>query len=163
MCVLIVAVGACARFQPTAPAFKASDYTLAGQEQSFTLKDKSVHYNPDLLRAGVSRNEIKTAFGEPNSSRTTDSGLIEDVYAFNPDGTKFVNPTLRARNLALGFFTMGTSVAVRQARLHLTEQKLTLFHVNYGANDTISAVTQEKLPGAPAALPPPPSGSSDPG
>ena len=93
--------------------------------------------------------------GSRNGSRTTDSGLIEDVYAFNPDGTKFVNPQLRARNFALGFFTMGTSVAVRQARIALKERKLTLFHVTYSPDDKIQSVNVEKRSGAPDQLPSP--------
>ena len=79
--------------------------------------------------------------------------MIEDVYAFNPDGSKFVDPELRARNVALGFFTMGVSVGVRQARLALIERKLTLFHVFYTPNDTIQSVTEERLQNAPERLP----------
>lgn len=142
---LATAVSACARFQPTTPA--------AGMTQSITLKDSSIHYDPPVLEGGMRREQVLAAFGDPNSSRTTDNGVIEDVYAFNPDGSKFVDPQLRVRNVALGFFTMGTSVAVRQARLALTERKLTLFHVIYTSSDTIRSVTQERLAGAPDRLP----------
>lgn len=150
---VVIAVSGCARFQPTMPAASSSDYTVAGMEQSVTMKDTSIHYDPAVFTVGASRDQVQKAFGDPNSSRTTDSGQIEDVYAFNPDGAKFVNPQLRARNFALGYFTMGTSVAVRQARLYLTERNLTLFHVIYGPNDTIQSVTEERLSGAPETLP----------
>ncbi len=150
---LAIAVCACARFQPTAPATSASDYTPTGIQQSVTMKDSSVHYDPSMLKAGATRTQVQAAFGDPNATRTTDSGAVEDVYAFNPDGTKFVNPKLRARNIALGFFTAGTSVAVREARLALQENKLTLFHVLYASDDTIASVTPERLSGAPASLP----------
>ncbi len=147
------AVSACARFQPTTPAMSASDYTPTGMAQSVTMKDSSVHYDPSVLKVGTARSQVQAVWGDPNGTQTTDSGQIQDVYAFNPDGTKFVNPKTRARNIALGFFTAGTSVLVRQARLALQEKKLTLFHVLYAPDDTIQSVTPEKLSGAPEALP----------
>lgn len=142
---LMMLASACAPFQPTTPAVSASDYTVAGLQQSATLKDPSITYDAAAFVAGTGRDQILSRFGDPNSSRTTDSGLIEDVYAFNPDGSKFVNPQVRPRNMALAFFTMGTSVAVRQARLHLQEQKLTLVHVVYGPDDKLQSVSEEKL------------------
>jgi hypothetical protein len=114
---------ACARFQPTQAATSPSDYSLSGLTQSVTMKDSSVHYDPAVLTTGKSRQQVEAAFGEPNASQTNDAGMLEDVYAFNPDGTKFANPQVRPRNFALAFLTMGTSVAVRQARLHLAVQK----------------------------------------
>ena len=131
MYVAIVAAGlsACARFQPSAPAASPSDYTLTGMTQSVTMKNSSVRYDPAMLKPGKTRDEVQAAFGDPNASRTTDAGLIEDVYAFAPDGSKFVDPQIRPRNIALGFFTMGTSIAVLQARLHLAEENLALYHI----------------------------------
>jgi hypothetical protein len=147
---LALVLTACARFQPTTPAISPSNYSLSGVTQSITLKDSSIHYDPAVLKAGNSRQNVEAAFGEPNASRTTDSGQTEDVYAFNPDGSKFVNPQLRPRNFALAFFTMGTSVAVRQARLHFTEEKLTLYHVVYDGDGAIESVREEKMSNAPA-------------
>ncbi len=158
--VLLLCLPACARFQPTQPAVSASDYSAAGMQQSFTMSDSSTRYDPKVLEVGASRSSVLAAYGDPNGSRTTDSGLIEDAYAFNPDGTKFVNPQLRARNFALGFFTMGASVGVRQARLALKERKLTLFHVTYSPDDKIQMVNMEKLSGAPDQLPAPTEGTS---
>ena len=59
----------------------------------------------------------------PTPRKRPPSGLAEDVYAFNPDGSKFVNPQTQARNIAAAIFTAGTSVAVRQARIHMTERE----------------------------------------
>lgn len=146
---LALALPACARFQPTTPAISPSNYSLAGMTQSVTMKDSSIHYDPAVLKIGNSRENVQTAFGEPNASQTTNSGMTEDVYAFNPDGSKFVNPQIRPRNLALAFFTMGTSVAVRQARLHFTEEKLTLYHVVYNHDGAIESVREEKMSKAP--------------
>jgi hypothetical protein len=151
--IALLAIGACARFQPTTPAVSASDYTPTGIEQGITLKDDSIHYSPAVLATGNSQSQVHTAFGVPNATRTTDAGQLEETYAFNPDGTKFVNPTVHARNIALAFVTMGTSVAVRQARLAISERKLTLFHVLYNPDMTVQSVTEEKLAGAPDTLP----------
>jgi hypothetical protein len=147
--VLGAALSACARFQPSTPAVSPSDYTLSGMTQSVTMKDSSIHYDPAVLKPGNTQDQVQAAFGDPNASRTTNAGLTEDVYAFSPDGSKFVNPQVRPRNVALAFFTMGTSVAVRQARLHLAEDKLTLYHVLYSSDDKIQSVREEKMTKAP--------------
>jgi hypothetical protein len=162
-------LSACARFQPTTPAISPSNYSLSGMTQSVTMKDSSIHYDPSVLKTGNSRQQVQAAFGVANATQTTDAGLTEDVYAFNPDGSKFVNPQVRPRNLALGFLTMGTSVAVRQARLHMTEKKLTLYHVLYASDETIRSVREEKMSSAPENGPtvqppqskPAPDGSAD--
>ncbi|HEX4209476.1 MAG TPA: hypothetical protein VHY56_03720 [Candidatus Binataceae bacterium] len=134
----------------------SSRFSLAGQEQSITFKNESIHYNPAVLKVGTPRQQVVDAFGNPNASQTTDGGLVEDVYGFNPDGSKFVNPQTQARNIAAAVFTAGTSVAVRQARIKMTEDKLTLFHVIYSVGNTIQSVHEERLSSAPASLPPPP-------
>jgi hypothetical protein len=148
-----LAVASCARFQPTAPAMSASDYAPTGMLQSVTMSDCSIHYDPALPKPGSLRSQIKAAFGEPNATGTTSGGQTEDVYAFNPDGTKFVNPQVRPRNLALGFFTRGMSVAVRQARLNMAEKKLTLYHVLYAPNNVVESVREEKMSAAPETGP----------
>jgi hypothetical protein len=151
--ILIAASAGCARFQPTSPAMSPNDYGIAGMEQSFTMKDSSIHYDPSVLAVGTAESQVRSAFGAPNASQNNAAGQLEEVYAFNPDGTKFVDPQVRPRNVALAVFTMGTSVAVRQARLNLTEKKLTLFHVTYGPGDTIQSVNVERMGNAPDSLP----------
>ena len=68
-------------------------------EQNATMKDASVHEDPSLMRVGVSRDQITNAFGEPNETSNQD-GVVQDVYEFNPDGSKFVKPKVYARNIA---------------------------------------------------------------
>ena len=143
----------CAPLQPTTPAIHVSDYTPTGMLQSVTMRDSSVHYDPTVLEPGSSRNRVKATFGEPNATATIPGGKNEDIYAFNPDGSKFVNPQVRPRNLALGFFTRGMSVAVRQARLNMTEKKLTLYHVVYTPEDVVESVRKEKMSAAPETGP----------
>jgi hypothetical protein len=135
-----IALGGCARFQPVTPG---TNYGPTASIQSFTLKDTSVHYDPNLLRPGVQRSTVQAKFGNPNDSATDKHGLVVDTYAFYPDGTKFVNPTVRPRNIALGVFTAGTSVVVRQLRLAQTEKKLTLYHITYGGDGAIRSVKME--------------------
>lgn len=147
---LIVALGGCARFQPQ----PTTNFTPTAIGQSVTLKDSSVHYNPDVLKPGTLRTTVQAAFGDPNATQTNSGGQIEDVYAFNPDGTKFVDPTVRPRNIALAVFSMGASVAVRQARLALKERKLTIYTVAYTPDGRIESVhVQQPSSGAGAAAP----------
>jgi hypothetical protein len=133
-------IAGCARFQPTTPSMNLSP---TSEMQSVTMKDTSIHYDPSVIRPGVARSEVEQTFGEPNSTDSLDTGQTEDVYAFYPDGSKFVNPTVRPRNIALGIFTGGMSVAVRQLRLHQAESKLTLYHVIYGSDGTVASVRIE--------------------
>jgi hypothetical protein len=157
----IVLLAGCGRIQQRMDSMQdSSRFSLAGQEQSFTFKNDSIHYNPSVLQVGTPRQQVVAAFGNPNASQTTAHGQLEDVYAFNPDGSKFVNPQTQARNIAAAVFTAGTSVAVRQARIKMTEDKLTLFHVVYSPDETIQKISEERLSNAPESLPPPPAAQS---
>jgi hypothetical protein len=136
----------CARFQPNSVA---TGYGPQSMIQSVTGKDTSVHYDPAVLKVGTPRTSVQAAFGAPNDTQVAANGLTEDVYAFNPDGSKYVNPQIRPRNVALGFFTMGTSVAVRQARLKMAQKKLTLYTIVYSPDGTIRSVKEERMEKAP--------------
>jgi outer membrane protein assembly factor BamE (lipoprotein component of BamABCDE complex) len=101
-----------------------------------------VHEDPNLLRVGVSRDQISGAFGKPNETNT-DGGQLHDVYEFNPDGSKFVKPKIYARNIAAGVFTGGAATVVHQARIHHTEQQLTVYRISYGADGNAQSVKKE--------------------
>src|SRR5258708_39546880 len=60
-------------------------------EQNATMKDTSVHKVPNLLREGLSRSQIATAFGAPNET-SNQGGVVQDVSEFNPNGSKFGKP-----------------------------------------------------------------------
>jgi hypothetical protein len=111
-------------------------------EQNATMKDTSVHEDPSLLRAGVSRDQIAGVFGKPNETSTA-GGQIQDVYEFNPDGSKFVKPKVYARNIAAGVFTGGIATVVHQARIHHTEQQLTVYRVTYRSDGIAESVKKE--------------------
>jgi len=110
--------------------------------QNATMKDTSVRENPDLLKAGVPRGEIIAAFGTPNQT-SNQGGQEEDVYEFNPDGSKFVKPKIYPRNIAARVFTHGIATVVHQARIHHTEEQLTIYHLTYGPDGTVQSVRKE--------------------
>ena len=72
-------------------------------------------------------------------------GVIQDVYEFNPDGSKFVRPKIYPRNIAAGAFTGGIATVVHQARIHYTEEQLTVYHLTYGLDGTAQSA-QKRLP-----------------
>jgi hypothetical protein len=111
-------------------------------EQNATMKDTSVHEDPSLLRAGIPRSEIIAAFGTPNQI-VNQGGQEEDVYEFNPDGSKFVKPKIYARNIAAGVFTGGIATVVHQARIHHTEEQLTIYHIIYAPDGTVRSIRKE--------------------
>ena len=129
----IVAVAGCfqsqgidsSRFDP------AQRLSPTAFKQNATMKDTSVHEDPNLLKVGISQDRITAAFGPPNEI-SDQGGQVQDVYEFNPDGSKFVKPKLYARNIAAGAFAGGIATVVHQARIHHTEQQLTVYHLNYG-------------------------------
>jgi hypothetical protein len=111
-------------------------------EQNATMKDTSVHEDPALLRVGVERDRIASAFGKPNET-SSQGGKLQDVYEFNPDGSKFVKPKVYARNIAAGVFTGGIATVVHQARIHHTEQQLTVYRLTYGPDGVVQSVQKE--------------------
>jgi hypothetical protein len=111
-------------------------------EQNATMKDTSVHEDPSLMKVGVPRDKIIAAFGTPNKI-INQNGQEQDVYEFNPDGSKFVKPKTYARNVAAGVFTGGIATVVHQARIHHTEQQLTVYQLTYGPEGTVRSVQKE--------------------
>jgi len=121
-------------------------------EQNATMKDSSVHEDPSLFKVGVSRDKITAAFGTPDkitaasgtpNQISNQGGQEEDVYEFNPDGSKFVKPKTYARNIAAGVFTGGIATVVHRARIHHTERQLTVYHLTYGSDGTVQSVRKE--------------------
>jgi outer membrane protein assembly factor BamE (lipoprotein component of BamABCDE complex) len=126
-------------------------------EQNATMKDTSVHEDPSLMRVGVTRDQIAAAFGKPNET-SDQAGQVQDVYEFNPDGSKFVKPKVYARNIAAGVFTGGIATVVHQARIHATEQQLTVYRLTYTPDGIVQSVQKESRQddsNAEGAQPPP--------
>jgi hypothetical protein len=117
-------------------------YSLKAEKESITHKDTDIKYQEGLLVVGAPRYKVLAAYGPPNGT-DVEAGKTEDVYIFLEDGSKYVNPSPRARNVALAVVTAGVSVAVRQARLAHQRTNLIIYHVFYGADDKIYRVDKE--------------------
>jgi hypothetical protein len=102
-------------------------------------KDSSIHYDPALMAPGTPRDRVNAAFGTPNATQG-EGAAREDVYAFHPDGAKFVEAQMNAGTIAAAVFTGGMSLAVRRARTAVQENQLTLYRVHYDATDKIKSV-----------------------
>lgn len=118
-------------------------------------ENSAIHYDPAILAPGVPRQRVIAAFGEPNATQGTGATRV-DVYAFKPDGAKFVDPHISPATIAAAVFTGGMSLAVRRARIKIQESKLTLYKVHYDAQDRIKSVqvvSPKSSSGAPAPAP----------
>jgi outer membrane protein assembly factor BamE (lipoprotein component of BamABCDE complex) len=104
-----------------------------------TDKDPSIQYNPSVLRPGTSRSQVLDLMGEPNGTQTV-NGVQQDVYAFFPDGSKYVDPQITAGTIAAAVFTGGMSLAVKAAKNTIQQNQLTLYDVHYDANQDIQSV-----------------------
>jgi hypothetical protein len=102
-------------------------------------KNPSIQYNPSVLAVGTPRQQVVAAFGEPNATQGEGTNR-EDVYAFYPDGSKFVDPQVSAGTIAAAVFTAGMSLAVRQAKITIRENRITLYRIHYDSNDDIASV-----------------------
>jgi len=112
---------------------------LEGMRDRATLKDSDVHYDPSVLTVGNSRQQVVAAFGQPNATQG-EGPSREDVYAFYPDGSKFVDPQVSAGTIAAAVFTAGISLAARQAKIMIKEKQITCYRVHYDANNNIQSV-----------------------
>lgn len=118
------------------PAWAESRYSPEVIKESFTHKNPHIKYKKGVFKIGNTRNNVLKAFGSPNGSDFK-NGKIQDVYIFLGDGSKYVNPSPRARNIALAWVTMGTSVVIRQSRLAEQRTHLIIYHVYYDRSNKI--------------------------
>jgi hypothetical protein len=121
-------------------------------KESVTWKDTTHHYDSAVLTRGTPRSQVLEAFGAPNEEYQQ-NGTLEDVFAFYADGTKFVNPTLRPRNVALSVVTLGGAAAARAARRVYVERQLTRYYVYYDQQQKVAYVAK-KAPAAEGAVAP---------
>jgi len=107
-----------------------------------TMSDGDIRFNPDVLRPGTYRSQVLAAFGPPNDIDTR-SGVRVELYKFNADGTKFVDPQTHARNVAAGVATGGIATAVRAARIVATEEQVTTYRLYYGPDARLQSVQKQ--------------------
>jgi hypothetical protein len=112
---------------------------LNNMKQKMTGKDTSIQYNPAVLTVGTPRSQVMAAFGQPNGIQDV-NGAQEDVYAFFPDGYKYIDPQVTAGTIAAAVFTGGMSLAARQARIIIQQNQLTLYDVRYDSNQNIQHI-----------------------
>ncbi len=125
-------------------------------KERMTNEDESIHYDPAVLKVGAARSDVVAKLGEPNATQN-EGGTREDVWAFYPDGAKFKDPEITGATIAAAVFTGGMSLAVRKARTTVQEQQLTLYRVQYDAQDRIKTVQTipPRMGSEPAASPAP--------
>jgi len=112
---------------------------LENLRNRITNKDPSIQYNPAVLAPGTPRSQVLAAFGQPNGTQNV-NGAQEDVYAFFPDGSKYVDPQITAGTIAAAVFTGGMSLAVKAAKTTIQQNQLTLYDVRYDANQNVAGV-----------------------
>lgn len=107
-------------------------------------EDKSIHFNPDVAKPGISRETVEAALGPPNATMTLETEQVVALYAFFPDGGKFINPGLGAE-----FFSHSASSRVSSAELEGIRQQLTFVRISYSLDGAVTSVAADK----PLALP----------
>lgn len=112
---------------------------LERMRDKMSNSNPSIQYNPSVLTVGTPRQQVIAAFGEPNATQG-EGPSREDVWAFYPNGSKFVDPQVGAGTIAAAVFTAGMSLAVREAKIKVQEGRITLYRVHYDSNDRIQSV-----------------------
>ncbi len=112
---------------------------LENMREHMTGKNPNIKYDPSVLAPGTPRSQVVAAFGDPNGTQNV-AGVQEDVYAFFPDGSKYVDPQVTAGTIAAAVFTGGMSLAVKAAKDTIQRNQLTLYDVHYDANQEIQSV-----------------------
>jgi hypothetical protein len=112
---------------------------LERMRDKMSNSNPSIQYDPSVLTVGTPRQQVIAAFGEPNATQG-EGPSREDVYAFYPNGSKFVDPEVGAGTIAAAVFTAGMSLAVREAKIKIQEGRITMYRVHYDANDRIQSV-----------------------
>jgi hypothetical protein len=112
---------------------------LENLRNQITNKDPSIQYNPSVLRPGTPRRQVVYLLGPPNGTQMQ-NGMEEDIYAFFPDGSKYVDPQITAGTIAAAVFSSGMSLAVKAAKNTIQQNQLTLYDVLYDANQDIQSV-----------------------
>jgi hypothetical protein len=133
---------------------------LQNLRNRMTNKDPSIQYNPSVLTPGTPRSQVMAAFGQPNGTQIV-NGEQDDIYAFFPDGSKYVDPQITAGTIAAAVFTGGMSLAAKAAKNTIQQNQLTLYRVHYDSNQNIKSVKVippniGSQPGAPPNAAPPP-------
>jgi hypothetical protein len=99
--------------------------------QSVTMRNSLIHYDPAILKPWLFAQQMEMGLRRAQRQRHNQWRSDRRRFRLQPRWTKFVDLLASPAQLELSVFTRGMSVAVRQARLSMTEKKLTLYHVLY--------------------------------
>jgi hypothetical protein len=113
--------------------------TLQNLRNRMTNRNPSIQYDPSVLTPGTPRDEVLAVFGNPNGSQNV-NGVQQDVFAFYPNGDKYVDPQITAGTVAAAVFTSGISLAVKAGRTVIQQNQLTLYQVTYDSNGDVQSV-----------------------
>lgn len=92
-----------------------------------------------MLTPGTPRDEVLAVFGNPNGSQNI-NGVQEDLFAFYPNGDKYVDPQITAGTIAAAVFTGGISLAVKAGRNVIEQNQLTIYRVTYDPYGNVQSV-----------------------
>jgi hypothetical protein len=113
--------------------------TLQNLRNRMTNRNPAIQYDPSVLTPGTPRDEVLAVFGNPNGSQNI-NGVQQDVFAFYPNGDKYVDPQITAGTVAAAVFTSGISLAVKAGRTVIQHNQLTLYQVTYDQYGDVQSV-----------------------
>ncbi len=113
---------------------------LQNLRNQMTNRNPSIQYNPSVLTPGTPRDEVLAVLGNPNGSQNV-NGMQEDLFAFYPNGDKYVDPQITAGTIAAAVFTSGISLAVKAGRNVIEQNQLTIYRVAYDQYGDVQNVT----------------------
>ncbi len=103
------------------------------------LEDFSIRFNPAVAKPGVPRSEVESVLGPPDAVLDLGDERMEALYAFFPDGGKFVNPGVGPR-----FFSHSAASAADSPRLEALRKQLTFYRIRYSIDAVATAVTVDR-------------------
>ncbi len=118
---------------------EASPAPATAGAQNASLDDYSIQFNPDVAKPGVPCSEVEAVLGQPDATLTLGDDQAEALYAFFPDGGKFVNP-----GVGTEFFSHSAASAVRSPHLEALRNQLTFYRIRYSVDGVITSVTVDR-------------------
>ena len=103
------------------------------------IEDPSIRFNADAVKPGVSQTQVEGTLGTPDSTMSLDNGETIVIYAFFPDGGKFLNPGVGAR-----YFSHSSTSAVNIPQLEKMRHELTFYRIRYNLDGVVMAVTVDR-------------------
>jgi hypothetical protein len=113
----------------------------ACQSRVAAISDRDVHLDVALLRPGVSRDQIVASFGQPNKVERS-VGIPAELYRFNFNGTKVVDPKLCPHDPVYGSATGDITARLRQMREAEECRIVNIYRVQYGIDGRVISINR---------------------